>query len=116
MLGNESSARSLIPMPLPRVRLRAVMIAVAVAGMLLSGYRFLGVSLYRRKAELMYALAERDATADAGRLERAGGPGRLALAERARQRATYFAALKRKYRDAAARPWLLVAPDPPLPE
>ena len=37
-------------------------------------------------------------------------------ARRCRRRAAYQAALSRKYERAAARPWLPVAPDPPVPE
>ncbi len=38
------------------------------------------------------------------------------LSERERVRAEYFARLGLKYRRAAARPWLLVGPDPRPPE
>jgi hypothetical protein len=37
-------------------------------------------------------------------------------AQRCRRRAAYEAGLSRKYDRAAARPWLLVAPDPPAPD
>jgi hypothetical protein len=37
-------------------------------------------------------------------------------ARRCRARAAYQAALGRKYERAAARPWLPVAPDPPVPD
>jgi hypothetical protein len=37
-------------------------------------------------------------------------------AQRCRARAAYEAALNHKYLRAAARPWLIVAPDPPAPD
>jgi hypothetical protein len=38
------------------------------------------------------------------------------LARFDRQRIDYYASLVAKYRRAARPPWLVVAPDPPLPE
>jgi hypothetical protein len=132
-------------MPLPRVRLQTVMIAVAVAALVLAlgieATRLRRVSAqYRQKAEGL-ALDEENLRANAARqtgllqsveaqyrLAKASGPGadqkalmRQALgqlsedAKGLHRQLDHVAALRRKYERAASRPWEAVAPDVPEP-
>jgi hypothetical protein len=43
------------------------------------------------------------------------GQAHVARSKRSAARVAYYAAMKKKYQAAAARPWQVVAPDPPLP-
>jgi hypothetical protein len=116
-----------------RFSVRRLMVVVAAVALLLGGsiaaYRLLGAALYHRRQAQMYALAEADTLQELARQEQrvtelkqqgdSQAGTKLAmhtgLAELARRRATYFAAMKRKYKVAASRPWVSVPTDPPPP-
>ena len=114
-------------MRLPRFRLRTLLVAVAVAAAAMEAVLMLQrAAAYRRLAE-RYAERERMhrdsaalATAEAEDLaERGSADGASLWRDRADDnaaKAARSAELSRKYRRAAARPWLPVAPDPPPPD
>jgi hypothetical protein len=103
----------------PRFRLRTLLIAVAVAAVLLGGG--IGVErtwrlsvAYRQRAD-WYALMGRQCRMLVAIHSGSGmeeGPG---LAAYYAGRRDLFARLERKYRLAAARPWLPPESDPPDP-
>ena len=107
-------------MPLPRLRVRTLMVAVAVAA---GACGF--IELGRRRA-VYRARAKHSAGTEA--LIRGGAWGYRLVSDRfgrehrvidradLRALATYHAVMKRKYERAARYPWLPVAPDPPPPE
>jgi hypothetical protein len=111
-------------MSTPRFRLRTLLIAVAVVGVVL------GAGMMRRRRSILHekaahhrAIGRRQAAKVRGieELARAATTAREAAETRADARVEarigeYHAALARKYQRAAARPWLPVAPDPPPPD
>lgn len=114
-------------MPMPMTT-RRWMAAVAVIAMLLAG----GLSWKRRAAFLVQAdLHERSAAFWDVRRQRYDRDGGFPIfnekffesddtvkpyyGSRFRRRAEHHASLGRKYRHAAAHPWLAVEPDPPEP-
>jgi hypothetical protein len=117
-------------MRLPRFRLRALMIAVTVAGLLIGGemlrrrrVRYLGLAAGHAAMEVAHATRVRAAraTPPIG----VGGPGASLLdlggtdpeaVEQALALARYHAAMRLKYERAAGHPWLSVEPDPLPPE
>ena len=108
-------------MRLPRFRIRTLMIAVAVVG-LLAG---LVVALTRRSAGLRqqaasFAQVSNQEALQGMYIERRyhwgpAEPEKPIIAAHFR-RSDYYAALRAKYERAARRPWLPVAPDPPPPQ
>src|SRR5262245_48388973 len=101
-------------MPLPRFRLRTLMIAVMVAAMAL--YR-LHLSRLRRDYQAIAATHVQRGQlfvltpvmhASRGLTFRVAGSD-------SRRRQEYHAQLRRKYERAARHPWLPVPPDPPAP-
>ena len=115
-------------MRLPRLHftVRWLMVAVAIAGLLVSF-----VVLLRRRAHYQVQMAlHRDqeesyleiARVVGQRLEQLEGAGRQNMGgqlrvygESIRAQAEYSAAQRAKYQRASDRPWLSVAPDPPKP-
>ena len=125
-------------MPLPRVRLRTLMIAVAVAAVMIGaglmwrravGYRARAVAAANAKA--VWAGSATISETIASRLTDAESrepdpQERLVLHSRAadhasqaamgRARAGYYLAMEGKYRRAARYPWFTVEPDLPPPK
>ena len=109
----------------PRFRLHTLLVAVAVVAV--------GVSceaMRRRRAALLgraavcggFVAVNRAIIGSVSPLQAGPGPTAEpvrraieATEDRARRRAEFYEALRRKYLRAAARPWLPVAPDPPPP-
>jgi hypothetical protein len=120
-------------MKLPRVRVtvRGLMVLVAVAGLLVSFAVLVQRRAYYRLQMAMYRDAE-EASLEMVRatdrrleqIETASRPGQTVpevdtlrtYNERVRAQAEYYEELVSKYRRAADRPWLPVAPDPPAPK
>jgi hypothetical protein len=106
-------------MRLPRFRLRTLMIAVAVVGILFGS----GLELHRRSVRFQ-ALAERHGSEAhvmhiRGSNGRAGGELRVLSINDVpidRKLADWHLELRDRYRLAAGRPWLPVPPDPPEPK
>lgn len=93
------------------------MVAVAVAAVGLWGERMCRTSLGHRATASRWA-ARVPIVVRAGPV--AETAEELAMIDRAirgemERRRDYFDAMRRKYERAARRPWLPVAPDPPLP-
>jgi hypothetical protein len=126
-------------MRLRRVRftLRAMLIAVASIALVLGGWRLLWLRSIYQKTAIAHAAYEHlartmqrfveDEGKDERELEIAFGMNvepereevkakRAADARVNHRTADYHAALKHKYEQAASRPWVPVAPDPPPPE
>jgi hypothetical protein len=113
-------------MGLPRFRLRALMIAVAILALLAFGEsmrrrrgRYRVLAEYHALSERSYAMFARMyretlpfPTDEPGA---ALSPAARAKAERAEAGGAYHAAMRRKYEHAARSPWLPVEPDPPPP-
>jgi hypothetical protein len=122
-------------MRLPRVRftIGRAMAAVAVLALIMGGARIAWLRDRYRKAAAYYAAMENlQRTIQRSTVESAAAEEELLLAfdqkvsaddkQQAAAEAKamqplidYYAALKRKYERAAARPWLPVDPDPPPP-
>ena len=98
--------------PLPRFRIRTLMIAVAVVALLIWG------ALMGTRSYVYYRFARTYGTYERQWREMAvrdrGNP-RSVAARWGRQIAEFYAPLARKYRRASWRPWMPVAPDPPAP-
>jgi hypothetical protein len=95
-------------MRLPRFRLRALMLVIAVVVLLIGGV----AELPRRRERFQrYASYHTWESIPSG----PGYPESLDEAAR-RGRSEWQAALAKKYRRAARHPWLPVWPDPPEPE
>jgi hypothetical protein len=104
-----SSRVTIMRLPRFRVRVRTLMLAVAVVALLVWG-AMMGTQsydYYRRARE--YGANER------GWREIAARKRGSSMARFASECAEYFAPLARKYRRAMWRPWMPVAPDPPAP-
>lgn len=102
-----------LPMPLPRFRLRTLIIAVAVVAVLLGGF-----ALYRRSVGFA-ALAEAHDVMARNSWTRGSfmGPGgAIGHVEYPTPLTDHHTRLRDKYRRAASRPWLPVPPDPPPPK
>src|SRR5689334_5536829 len=103
-------------MPRARFSVRAMMIAVAVAALLL-----IGVVLWRRSEEYRRRAESHDSLLWSElpvAVDEAASPGRLGgglTVKGLLRRAKYHHDMSRKYRRAAARPWHAVEPDPPEP-
>jgi hypothetical protein len=111
----------------PRVTIRGMMIAVAVLAVILGAWiewaRYTRRSSFQNRANV-YANSEvpfRKVQEDFARSAEVWTKSGLDLtslrqmAAKATARADYYAAMKRKYEEAAARRWLAVEPDPPAP-
>ncbi len=97
-----------------RVRLSIVQLMVVVAVVGLSVWAEL---MWQRRAFMLErALVAEDRASDFVEqrdcLDRYEGTDRLGMYRRL---ADHWTAIARKYRHAAARPWLLIEPDPPQP-
>lgn len=109
-----------------RLTIRRLMAAVATTALAIASFLWVGWS--RDRAARLDAAAyhagrereERDQVSVIAEAREAGGPSDgplMPIIERgARERAVYHAELARKYRDAAARPWEPVGPDPAPPD
>ena len=104
----------------PRSTVRWPMIAVAIGGLCLGFMAMQQRASTRRAQALDHAAREAEARELVAEWE--GGGVRLssmgreeaeATAERLRRSITYHEAMKRKWEQAADRPWLSVPPDPP---
>jgi hypothetical protein len=96
----------------PRFRLRSLLIAVAILATLLG----VGVKLRRDAAQYDRLSRRHSGEAGAWELRLAGRVVGPSQARAILGRAHWHDAMAEKYRRAAARPWLPVAPDPPPPE
>jgi hypothetical protein len=110
-------------MRLPRMTTRRWMVAVAVAAIGLGAWVLVVRSReYAVQAgnhghhEAMCWLTIHAYEADPRSVTVSGPKPVEAIIDQSRRRAGYYAALKRKYEQAAHRPWLPVEPDPPPPE
>ena len=119
-------------MPVPRFRLRTLMIAVAVAGMMLGvGLevdRLWGVSAARSRSAVFCRLSGAMARHHARSYDKLAKEWRtehrtreaIAVLERKaaslRRDAAYWALKRSNYERAARYPWLPVPPDPPMPK
>jgi hypothetical protein len=120
-------------MPRPRYTLRWMMVAVAIAGIGLGGYRMHRHRLRSLERARSYAESERycsfmwsEVSAYPnfrwpGDHRPPSSPEELRKAEEVahsswERKIDYHANLRRKYERAARYPWLPVAPDPPEPE
>ena len=133
----ESHFVAVLPMRLPRVRLRTLMIAVAVAAVAIYGTilwerQMTYLALAREKAQLanLYArqfegqmrLASEVTRPDSPNfLESVGRPEQLRdsfleSAGRSGRLRDFYHRLEATYRRGASRPWLKVPPAPPQPE
>ena len=127
-------------MPLPRFRIRTLMIAVAVIATALTAIAMRERSADLRRRAAYHAEAERSYMALHTRARVAvegilihpdplpppqisfavGDPDEIPFAracmDRYEKAFVYHSAMRRKYGHAARRPWLPVPPDPPPPE
>jgi hypothetical protein len=110
-------------MPLPRFRIRTLMIAVAVVAVALSSWSLRGESR-RRRARAIRHVQEAELASTlvgdyyAGRVVFRDGmtPERAEeLAARLERSIPFHAAMAEKWAEAADHPWLPVSPDPPPP-
>lgn len=108
-------------MPLPRFRIRTLMIAVAVAALFAGA----GVGLLRRRSAFqrraaVYARAANEEGLVGMYIERRyhWGPAEpeKPIIQAHYRRSDHYDALRAKYERAARRPWLPVPPDPPAPD
>ncbi len=89
--------------PRPRLTVKRAMMAVALAALVLS------VSVHRwRRLEADYRQMESFCANMERSFQGSRDPRDIALAG-------YFGSLRRKYEAAERRPWLPLAPDPPVP-
>ncbi len=106
-------------MRVPRIRpsIRLLMILVAMAALFLGGAHLRHLKgVYRQRAvrHAQLEVSSRRIAKYAGALARIGAE-RPGAASSTSRRADYHAAMRQKYEDAAAHPWLSVDPDPPAP-
>src|SRR4051794_41783878 len=103
---------------MPRVRLRTLMIVVAIAALLFGGVLEAGRRRARfRQLERHYMWEQMDAgfatlLMESFERDPSVGPRKLAAARRLE---AYYGRLRAKYERATRYPWLPVPPDPPPP-
>lgn len=104
-------------MRLPRFRVRTLMAAVAVVGMLLGGSNEIVRTLKWRRLDCQLRAIDQSVAESyyRGTLWSCRGPSVPPPVPDARK-AAFHATLRRKYEWAARYPWLPVAPDPSAPE
>jgi hypothetical protein len=116
-----------------RFTIKRIMLAVAALALIMGGLRVVWLRDRYQKTAAYYAMMEnlhRDfvrfveeseraeeqlALAFGEKAARADKEQQAAEARRIQRQADYYAALRRKYEQAARRPWNLVDPDPPPP-
>jgi hypothetical protein len=102
-------------MRVPRLRVRTLMLAVGVVALLIWGAMMgLRSYVYYQRARV-FRTQERPWREHAARDRAIPTRTRSVAAIHGPRIAEYYAPLARKYRRAAWRPWMPVAPDPPAP-
>jgi tRNA C32,U32 (ribose-2'-O)-methylase TrmJ len=101
----------------PRIRLRTLLILVAMAAMVFAGMR-----LVRRRAEFLVEAERCEAQARlylaiGARAQRLSArlPDEQVAVETSLRQSKKYQRLAQKYRHAASRPWISLPPDPPGP-